>query len=410
MQASSRAALCNLVEENLTTLIREAAVVQRHARRARFRAKAEPADVAAGSGGAAAAAAAGSEGGAGPKRRRLLHADDVNMALSCRGSSKLYLTNAGQLNRPTVSGTSQDGQEQGGGGGGSSKRSSSSARAAKINDAVDLNSYLRTEMTLRPPSEIGLRAHWLAVDGVQPDIPENPPPLGTEDGAEGGGLASAADPPRKDAVVHRVEDDEDLEAAAAGVIEGRVEADDGPGAGIVGSVPSAAAATAAAGEGAGGRVGAPAPPAPAFRGAPAVLHPHHPPSRTLDVPGRCRRGPECRREGLRHPGARSLLHSVHQPANLPQRRTGAVLPDAGSARRAAGVQSQPSHRAKSAPDAPSPDHVRSCEAARGSRRRGGRGQRGRRESLGPARGGCRSARQCLRSVSILLPVLFVLLP
>ena len=252
MQASSRAALCNLVEENLTTLIREAAVVQRHARRARFRAKAEPADVAAGSGGAAAAAAAGSEGGAGPKRRRLLHADDVNMALSCRGSSKLYLTNAGQLNPPTVSGTSQDGQEQGGGGGGSSKRSSSSARTAKINDAVDLNSYLRTEMTLRPPSEIGLRAHWLAVDGVQPDIPENPPPLGTEDGAEGGGLASAADPPRKDAVVHRVEDDEDLEAAAAGVIEGRVEADDGPGAGIVGSVPSAAAATAAAGEGAGG--------------------------------------------------------------------------------------------------------------------------------------------------------------
>ena len=104
----------------------------------------------------------------------------------------------------------------------------------------DLNSYLRTEMTLRPPSEIGLRAHWLAVDGVQPDIPENPPPLGTEDGAEGGGLASAADPPRKDAVVHRVEDDEDLEAAAAGVAEGRVEADDGPGAGIVGSVPSAA--------------------------------------------------------------------------------------------------------------------------------------------------------------------------
>ena len=99
MQASSRAALCNLVEENLTTLIREAAVVQRHSRRARFRAKAEPADVAAGSGGAAAAT--GSEGGAGPKRRRLLHADDVNMALSCRGSSKLYLTNAGQLNPPT---------------------------------------------------------------------------------------------------------------------------------------------------------------------------------------------------------------------------------------------------------------------------------------------------------------------
>ena len=33
----------------------------------------------------------------------------------------------------------------------------------------------------RLPSEISLRAHWLCVEGVQPTIPENPPPLSLED-------------------------------------------------------------------------------------------------------------------------------------------------------------------------------------------------------------------------------------
>lgn len=33
----------------------------------------------------------------------------------------------------------------------------------------------------RLPSEISLRAHWLCVEGIQPTIPENPPPLSLED-------------------------------------------------------------------------------------------------------------------------------------------------------------------------------------------------------------------------------------
>jgi len=272
MQSSTRATLCNLVEDNLASLIREAATVQRHSRRARFRPTAaavgptaggagggpllpegvdpnSPAAAAlagrAGIGAASSSAAAGAGGGGGPKRRRLLHADDINLALAHRGSEKLYLTNAGQIGGPTVTTVSKedDDDDNDNSNNNSSSSSSSSGSGGKkrkdsagaLASVVDLNEYLKTEMTLRPPSEIGLRAHWLAVDGVQPDIPENPPPVGAvveaDDGPAGGamgavsGAGGAGVPPvgvgalrsyqQRDLTVHRVEDDEDLEAVAA---------------------------------------------------------------------------------------------------------------------------------------------------------------------------------------------------
>ena len=281
MQSSSRATLCNLVEDNLTSLIREAATVQRHSRRARFRTTGGGPGPGSSSGGGsllpegvdpnspAAAALAGRAGapssgppsavaggggaGAAPKRRRLLHADDINLALAHRGSEKLYLTNAGQIGGPTVTTVSRD--DDANGNGSSSKRRK---------DVVDLNEYLKSEMTLRPPSEIGLRAHWLAVDGAQPDIPENPPPIGAvveaDDGPAGGGIMAAggggggaAVPPvgvgavrayqQRDLTVHRVEDDEDLEAMAAAAA-GDGDKVNSPGGG---GGPSAAAGAAAGG-------------------------------------------------------------------------------------------------------------------------------------------------------------------
>jgi transcription initiation factor TFIID subunit 6 len=79
--------------------------------------------------------------------RRRLHADDINMALQWRGSEKIYAT--GTIGKEN----SED-------------------------KKVNLEDYLKSEMDLRPPQEVGLTVHWLAVDGVQPDIPQNPGSFG----------------------------------------------------------------------------------------------------------------------------------------------------------------------------------------------------------------------------------------
>lgn len=41
---------------------------------------------------------------------------------------------------------------------------------------VDLNDLLQN-LTPKAPLECTLRSHWLFIDGVQPTIPENPPPV-----------------------------------------------------------------------------------------------------------------------------------------------------------------------------------------------------------------------------------------
>mmetsp|Transcript_28047 Transcript_28047/g.42438 ORF Transcript_28047/g.42438 Transcript_28047/m.42438 type:complete len:440 (-) Transcript_28047:1331-2650(-) len=122
MQNTAKTTLASLVEEHLTSLVREAICVQKHAKRARFHLTTENDGII----------------------RRRLHAEDINLALQWRGSEKLYATG-------NVLPTTNDSKKK-----------------------VDLNAYLKREMQNRPPSELGLTMHWLSVDGTQPNIMQNP--------------------------------------------------------------------------------------------------------------------------------------------------------------------------------------------------------------------------------------------
>jgi len=114
--------------------------------------------------------------------RRRLHADDINMALQWRGSEKIYATGIVGAGGVVISSSRDD-------------------------KKVILEDYLNSEMKVRPPQEVGLTLHWLAVDGIQPNIPQNPPGANT--------TGSASTNKRKQSVVHRVEDDE-MENASGG--------------------------------------------------------------------------------------------------------------------------------------------------------------------------------------------------
>lgn len=138
MQASAKTELATLVKDHLTSLVREAICVQRHAKRARYHQTSQDDGVI----------------------RQRIHAEDVNLALQWRGSDVLYATG-------TVVPTTNDSKKK-----------------------VDLNAYLKSEMQDVPPSEIGVTMHWLAVDGIQPYIPQNPS--------------------QADSIVHRVEDDHEV--------------------------------------------------------------------------------------------------------------------------------------------------------------------------------------------------------
>jgi len=141
MQASARATLVSLVKEHATTLIREAISVSRHAKRARIYDR------------------TGEDGWNGRplSTRRRIHAADINMALQLIGCEKLYASN---IVAPRDA-ENEDGPPD------SQKR-------------VNLADFLRQEADSmpNPPSELGISMHWLAVDGTQPEIPQNPSTVG----------------------------------------------------------------------------------------------------------------------------------------------------------------------------------------------------------------------------------------
>jgi len=171
VQPDARSTLVLFTEQHITQLVREAVQVQHHCKRARFHLSNEK-DTKTGS---TASAPTKSKSRVGMLRRRL-HADDINMALQWRGSEKIYATGIV--------------------GGGRFLNTSS-----RDDKKVMLEDYLKSEMKMRPPQEVGLTLHWLAVDGIQPNIPQNPP------GATAGGTVNTNK--RKQSAVHLVDDEDD---------------------------------------------------------------------------------------------------------------------------------------------------------------------------------------------------------
>ena len=170
MQAETQAILSSLVEQHLTSLIREAATVNRHSKRGGVVSAASPTDPPTNNDGGKHKKSQTNEGQR--KRRRLIHHDDINMALLWRGSEKLYVS--GVVTPPEDEKSTKDKPPL------STLLKNVNAKtdvAALANSStvprIDLNAYLASENTIRPPSELGMTLHWLAVDGVSPLIPMN---------------------------------------------------------------------------------------------------------------------------------------------------------------------------------------------------------------------------------------------
>jgi transcription initiation factor TFIID subunit 6 len=150
MLQEARSTLVELVESQLTEVIRDASVVQRHTKRTRL---APPSDDKI-------------EKNRNPTNsvhsRRLLEAQDINLALQWRGSDKLFVTGVGA---PFAAS---------GGPSGDSDIETPLHNRDPRRRVIDLREYIASENTVQPPGEIGMKLHWLAVDGVQPAIPDNP--------------------------------------------------------------------------------------------------------------------------------------------------------------------------------------------------------------------------------------------
>ena len=133
MQASARSTLVSLTEEHLKGIVRDAVAVQRHCKRARWHEDSSssamnlpPSSV-----------------------RRRLHAMDVNLALQMRGCESLYAT-------PVVPSAEHDNDQIANG-------------EEEDQNIISLQEFFLQESIPVPPSEVGIRTEWIAVDGVQPE-------------------------------------------------------------------------------------------------------------------------------------------------------------------------------------------------------------------------------------------------
>jgi len=195
MHNSVKELLSNLVEDQVTSLIREASCVQRHVKRARYQHPQTPSNR--------------NPSEVSNNLLKRIDAADINLALQWRGCQSLFTTNTGA---PFAATSSEE---------------SDPAKHVKATDRgstrVNLNSYIRSEMQSHPPSEIAMSLHWLAVDGVQPSIPQNPllphhytrsqahtdPPNLNVDADAAQDTVDNDDLGTVDRVVHRVEDDDE---------------------------------------------------------------------------------------------------------------------------------------------------------------------------------------------------------
>ena len=93
--------------------------------------------------------------------------DDLNLALSLNGFDEIYGLCPRSLTNSLLTGTVP----------------SSSDSLINLMDYANLNGSNVTNIPTLPriPLSPELSLHWLAVDGVQPLIPENPLPIGNED-------------------------------------------------------------------------------------------------------------------------------------------------------------------------------------------------------------------------------------
>ena len=173
MQSATQSTLTNLVEQHVTSLIRESAVVNRHSKRC---------------GTISAASSSGDDDAPthnNNKKRRLIHHDDVNLALAWRGSEKLYVSGGVPLS--AIITPPDSGDDDGEGGESNTLNNKVNNNNAGSVPRVDLNAYLQSEMTIKPPNEINMTLHWLAVDGVMPMIPMNDVWNYTAEGGSGRG-------------------------------------------------------------------------------------------------------------------------------------------------------------------------------------------------------------------------------